>query len=94
MFLKKTCATVALILAACPLWAESAPAALTYDQFEVAVPHMDLETCPGSMAADGVFCRATFNHDEIHVFAFHEGGDVPFVGFETFPADGLSSLLK
>ncbi|QYX58334.1 hypothetical protein K1T73_08250 [Roseovarius sp. SCSIO 43702] len=84
----------AFLLAIAPLSAVAAPMALTYDQFEVAVPHLDLETCPDALAAEDVFCRATLNHDEIHVFVFERGGDNALVGFGSFPAEGLDALLK
>ena len=64
-------------------------APFTYDAFEVAVPHVDLEGCPEALAGEGVFCRATLNLEEIHVFAFSEEGDSPFLGMESYPADGI-----
>lgn len=69
-------------------------ASLTYEQFEVAVPHFDLENCPETLAADNRFCRATFHNEEIHVFAFSEDGDSPLVGFASYASDGLGGLLK
>ena len=68
--------------------------ALTYADFEAAVPHVDLENCPAAMAAATIFCRATIQHEEIHVFAFSEEGDQPLVGFHSFAAEGLESLLN
>ena len=38
--------------------------------------------------------RSSLTDDEIHVFAFDENGDVPIVGFASFPAEGLDALLK
>ncbi|WP_113912743.1 hypothetical protein [Roseovarius dicentrarchi] len=93
MHIKPLVADTALIFAASPIWADTA-APLTYEQFEAAVPHSDLETCPEALAQDNVFCRATLRHEEIHVFAFSEDGDQVFVGFKTYPADGLGALLK
>ena len=83
----------ALALAPLAAAAQDEPLALSYDVFEVAVPHVDLDACPETMATDGVFCRATLNMDEIHVFAFREDGDSPLVAVEHFPADGLPGLL-
>lgn len=93
MFIKTASAATALFFAASALWADPS-ATLIYDQFEAAVPHLDLESCPTSMAQDDVFCRATLRHDEIHVFVFSTEGDNPFVGFKSFPADGISALLE
>jgi hypothetical protein len=67
---------------------------LTYDTFEVAVPHVDLEECPPSLQAAETFCRATLANDAIHVFAFAEGGDSPLIGFTSFAADSLPALLN
>lgn len=69
------------------------PMTLTYEAFEIAVPHTDLETCPASLATEGVFCRATLNLEEIHVFAFLEAGEQPLVEVAHFPADGLTGIL-
>ena len=85
---------LALTLAPLGVAADAEPAPLTYEAFEVAVPHIDLESCPETLAAEGVFCRATLNLDEIHVFAFEETGESPFVGLASFPADGLTDLLR
>ncbi|MGR3540905.1 MAG: hypothetical protein ACU0BS_05695 [Hasllibacter sp.] len=60
---------------------------LSYEAFEFAVPHVDLETCPESLARDGVFCRATLNLDQVHVFAFSEDAGQPLVAVESFDAD-------
>ena len=42
---------------------------LTYEMFEAAVPHIDLESCPTDLAQQDTFCRASIHHEEIHVFA-------------------------
>ena len=82
-----------LALALFPLGASAQDAIpLTYEVFETAVPHVDLEACPTAMEAEGVFCRATLNHEQIHVFAFAETGDRPLVGAATFDADLLGAL--
>ncbi|MCQ0092778.1 hypothetical protein [Roseovarius sp. M141] len=93
MFLKTICAIGALILAVSPSWAGTA-APLTYEQFEAAVPHLDLDSCPDALAQKNVFCRATLRHDDIHVFAFSNDGENLFVGFKSYTADGLAALLQ
>ena len=72
--------------------AETMP--LTYESFEVSVPHVDLADCPENLAAEAVFCRATLASDAIHVFVFSEEGDLPLVNFASFEVDALSGLLK
>lgn len=69
-------------------------APLTYDIFEASIPHMDLETCPIALQTENVFCRATLHHEELHVFVFSFDGDSPMVGFQTFPAEGIETLLN
>ena len=65
---------------------------LSYEAFEFAVPHVDLESCPETLAQDGVFCRATLNLDQVHVFAFSETEGEPLVGVESFDADLVGAL--
>lgn len=74
--------------------ADDAPNPLTYTQFEAAIPHIDLETCPEQLAGDDTFCRVTINHDEIHVFAFSLDGDSPMTGFASYPANDLHGVLN
>lgn len=57
---------------------------LVYAQFETSVNHIDLETCPAQVKAEGVFCRATILHDALHVYVFEQGGDLAFVEMLTF----------
>lgn len=68
--------------------------ALTYEMFEAAVPHIDLETCPVDLAQKDTFCRASIHHEEIHVFAFSLDGDSPMVGFKSYEATGVETLLN
>lgn len=74
--------------------AESAPAPLTYEQFEAAVSHVDLDECPQALLQENTFCRASIHHEQIHVFAFSYDGESPMVGFASFEAAGIASLLK
>jgi hypothetical protein len=67
----------------------AAPAALAgtpfgYADFEAAVPHLDLDACPAGLAEGPVFCRVTLGHDSVHVFAFAEDGEQPFVAMRTY----------
>ncbi len=45
---------------------------LTYDIFEAAVPHTDLEECPASMDVEAAFCRVSVIAELATVFAFDE----------------------
>jgi hypothetical protein len=42
-----------------------------YSAFELAVPHVDLETCPEGVE-EGHCCRAAVANDLLHVFVFRE----------------------
>ncbi len=53
--------------------AETCP--LSYDQFEVGVPHTDMETCPDSMNAAGSYCRLSVVAEIATVFAFADETD-------------------
>ena len=82
-------ALLALPLAAMAATVPALPAAaeLLYADFEIAVPHLDLDACPAEIAeaADQpVFCRVTLGHDSLHVFAFAEAGDRPFLLMRTY----------
>ena len=76
---------VAYAKAACPL---------TYQTFEFAIPHLDLEACPRSLARDGVFCRATTGNDAVHVFVFSQERDKCLVASKTFAAGEFELTLK
>jgi hypothetical protein len=60
---------------------------LVYADFEAAVPHLDLDSCPSGIAEGPVFCRVTLGHDSVHVFSFAEDGDQPFVAMRTYYED-------
>jgi hypothetical protein len=88
-------ALTGVLLAASPVFAEdSDPMALGYETFEYAVPHVDLVECPGELAAEGRFCRATMHSEELHVFAFAEDGDQPLVAYMAVPAARLQEILN
>ncbi len=74
---------VAILLAAPAAIAADAPT-YTYEEFESSVVHLDLETCPDALAAEGVFCRASVANEAVHVYAFSEIGDLPMVGFMSY----------
>ncbi len=77
-----------------PALANAAPSALTYEQFEYSVQHVDLDLCPMELAEPGRFCRATINHDEIHVFVFDDNGDQPLIGYHAYSAEKLDTILR
>lgn len=80
-------------LAAPAAFAEDAPLPFTYAAFDASVTHVDLAQCPGALAGEGRFCRATAVDDKINVFAFADAGEQPLVGFQSWPADLLNGLM-
>ena len=66
---------------------------LTYEEFEAAVPHIDLPVCPVPLAAPDRFCRMTTHADQLNVFVFSEDGDQPLVALRSWPADLLVGLM-
>ena len=70
------------------------PMALAYEQFEAAVPHLDLAHCPDGLPQQAAFCRATINHHEVHVFTFSEDGESPLIAFRTYAIEEVKSLLE
>ncbi|MEJ6404548.1 hypothetical protein V8J85_16785 [Yoonia sp. 2307UL14-13] len=67
------------IAATCLLAATAAQAQnacpLSYDIFEIGVPHTDMDTCPDSMAAEGTYCRLSLVAEVATIFAFSEETD-------------------
>ena len=84
---------LALILTG-PAFAQDPTAApMTYEMFELAVPHVDMAACPAPLAAEGRFCRLTTNNEALNVFAFSEDGDQPMVAFQSWSAELLVGLM-
>ena len=59
-------------------------ATFAYPDFEVSVPHIDLDECPAGLAAGDVFCRITMNNDALHIYVFEAEGDQHFVSVHTY----------
>jgi hypothetical protein len=68
--------------------------AFTYEMFETAVQHVNLEECPGDLAGEGRFCRMTMHNDAFHVFAFTEEGEQPMVGLKSWYEDEIDFTFK
>ncbi len=83
----------ALLVTTPTLADDGAAMTLGYETFEYAVPHVDLAACPGELAAEGRFCRATMHSEELHVFAFAEDGEQPLVAYMAVPASRLEEIL-
>ena len=66
---------------------------LTYQEFEAAVPHVDLAVCPVPLAAPDRFCRMTSHADQLNVFVFSDQGDQPLLAFQSFDAALLNGLM-
>lgn len=80
---------LAAVALAAPVVAQDA-APFLYEQFEGAVPHIDMDNCPPALAEGDVFCRITLNSDALHVFVFQSHGDRAFVTVRTYHEDEFS----
>ena len=80
-------------IVAAPAMADDA-GLLTYELFETAIAHVNLEECPGDLAGEGHFCRMTMNNDAMHVFAFTEEGEQAMVGIRSYYADEMTFGFK
>lgn len=102
--MKRMIPTLALLMAAGPLLASAkgeghegggdtaylANAAMTYEIFEAAVPHVDLERCPLEFDGEANFCRMTLAEGRAHVFVFSHDDDQPLLAIKSFDlADGF-----
>ena len=85
---------LALIPLALPTLADPMAQTMTYEIFEAAVPHVDLEDCPAAVAGDDRFCRMAMLNEQLHVFAFAESGDQPMVAFRSWDAHVAAASLK
>ncbi|MFQ5534083.1 MAG: hypothetical protein ACE5EM_04580 [Sphingomonadales bacterium] len=71
MFKKLASAAVVTLLPASATLAAQA-CSVSYEEFEEAVPHIDLAQCPGVASADDKgFCRLTIEGDKLFVYSFH-----------------------
>jgi len=66
----------------------------TYEQFEVSIPHFDVEECPVSMKLEKAFCRLVMHNDAVHVYAFSEEGDSTLIAFKSYEEGEFDIVLK
>ncbi len=82
----------AALLSATP-WAAAADGhetcPLSYETYEISVPHTDLETCPAAMDAQGAYCRVSVVAEVATIFAFSEENDC-LVASKSFFEDEFS----
>jgi hypothetical protein len=57
---------------------------MTYDLFERAVLHEDLDVCPVEFDPQEVFCRLTLAGGMAHVFVFAFDGDQPLLAVKSY----------
>ena len=68
--------------------------AMTYETFEVAIPHIDMESCPGGDTGKKTFCRASVGADRVHVFYFADEGGECLMLVKSFDEDGFTLSVK
>lgn len=67
---------------------------ITYETFEIAVPHIDMENCPDPEKNTGMFCRASVGGDMLHVFYFAEQDNQCLLQVKSFDEDEFSLTAK
>lgn len=60
---------------------------MTYELFETAIAHVDVEACPAEFDPEAVFCCMTLANDAAHVFVFAIAGDQPLLAVKSYPLD-------
>ncbi|MBN2630888.1 MAG: hypothetical protein JXR75_10165 [Rhodobacteraceae bacterium] len=60
---------------------------LTYEVFEAAVTHEDVDTCPAEFDPERVFCRVTLAGGAVHVFVFDLNDDQPLLAVKPLALD-------
>jgi hypothetical protein len=82
-----------LFASVAPLAAQGA-CPMTYEAFEFAIPHLDLETCPKDLTRDNAFCRASSGNDAVHVFAFAQDGEQCLLRMKSYRAGEYQLTVK
>lgn len=69
--MKTLTSTILVSFLALPAFAQDA-CPMSYDVFEIGVPHTDMEACPSSMQVENAFCRLSLVAEVATIFAFSE----------------------
>jgi len=48
---------------------------MSYETFEAAIAHVELDECPDPKLRDQAFCRTSLGRGALHVFYFNLDGD-------------------
>ena len=86
----------AALAGALPLAAIAADApscSLSYDVYEVSVPHTDMEACPTAISAEGAYCRVSVVAEVATIFVFSEEDDC-LIKAESFFEDEFALTFK
>ncbi len=75
-------------------FAASPQCPLTYETFESAVPHIDLEECPEPGMADTAFCRVSAGGEQLHLFYFSLKEDQCLLQVRSFDEEDYTLSLK
>jgi hypothetical protein len=57
---------------------------MSYETFESAVPHLDLDACPEGVTDKKAFCRAAIGGHQLFVYAFAEEGEKCMIAVKAF----------
>ena len=86
---------VCIALTALPFHAAASDdCAMTYETFEHAVPHIDLEECPEPALRESAFCRVSAGGEKFHLFYFDIEGDNCLLNARSIEEDDYAFSLK
>lgn len=67
---------------------------MSYQTFETAVPHIDLEACPKGSTHKNAFCRASTGGDQVHIFFFANDDKQCLLEVKSYDEESFSFELK
>ncbi|MEL6480352.1 MAG: hypothetical protein AAFQ75_02790 [Pseudomonadota bacterium] len=73
---------------------DTSPCPMTYAQFEFAIPHLDIDSCPAALSGTERFCRASTSDDQVHVFAFEAEGEQCLIAMTSLDEGGFELKLN
>lgn len=74
--------------------AASQECAMTYETFELSVPHIDMEECPEIAVRESAFCRLSVGGEQAHLFYFDAEGDQCLLKVTSFEEGSYDFVLK
>ncbi|MEM7499856.1 MAG: hypothetical protein AAF371_17930 [Pseudomonadota bacterium] len=73
---------------------DATPCPMTNAQFDLAIPHLDIATCPAPLNGEDQSCRAPTSDDQGHVLAFEAEGEQCVIAMTSLDEHGFQLMLK